>query len=487
VTVAVDQRWAPLYRTAPAWVDTDADLAVQLAADLGWQLDEVQRWHLAANLAVDGAGLPACPSTCIVGPRQTVGKTVGLAVAALFDVFVADVELVVWTAHLYSTSRKTWLDMRRRIEAHRDYAARCDYREANGEQAIIVDGARSIEFHARSGRGGRGFPGVRRLVLDEWLYGKPGDLGALAPTMVTQPDAQVRYASSAGFESSAELRRLRARGRRGDDPALGYLELGAQRRPCAADGDRLPVTFPASRCRHDVTDDGCALNDRGLWWQANSGLWSGRVREQDVATQRRELEPQEFAREFLSWWEDPPNEDGGALDAAGFARLANPGAERGRPCSFGVAVAPDRSWAAVAVAWPLRGGFVHVTITDYRPTATWLRERVGELRQRWGGTVTLDSRARAAFEGVTGSWLAQPSETDQALAEAALSDRLDATTLRHGNEPELLTAVRAAAWRTSGAHRRLESSGTIDVSPLRAAALAVHAASTTVDPVGQVW
>jgi hypothetical protein len=224
-----------------------------------------------------------------------------------------------------------------------------------------------------------------------------------------------------------------------------------------------------------------------LWWHANSGLWPGRVREADVATQRRELSPAEFAREFLSWWEDPPNEEGGALDAAVFARLADPGAARGRPVSFGVAVAPDRSWSAIAAAWPLRGGFVHVTVSDYRPQATWLRDRVAELRQRWGGTVTLDSRARAAFDGVAGSWLRTPSETDQAQAEAGLSDRLDATTLRHGNEPELLTAVRAAAWRQAGAHRRLESSGSIDVSPLRAAALAVHAASTAVDPVAQVW
>jgi hypothetical protein len=485
--VTAVETWAPLHRTAPGWVETDGDLAAALATDLGWQLDEVQQWGVDACLAVGTDGLPAVGEFCIVGPRQTVGKTVSLEVAALFELFVAEVPLHVWTAHLYATARKTWADMKGRIERSREYASRCEFREANGEQAIIADNGCRIEFHARSGKGGRGFT-TPRLTLDEWLFGKAGDLGSLAPTMVTMPDAQIRYASSAGFETSAALRALRQRGREGD-PELAYVELGATRRPCGADGDRLPITFAASRCRHDLDDDTCALNDRGLWWAANSGLWSGRVREADVAKQRRILagQPVEFAREFLSWWEDPPNEDGGALDVAAFARLANPDAEKGRPVSFGVAVAPDRSWSAVAVAWPLPGGFVHVQVVDYRPTATWLRERVGDLRQRWGGSVTLDSRARAAFEGVTGSWLHTPSEQDQALAEAGLSDRLDATTLRHGNEPELITAVRAAAWRTSGAHRRLESSGTIDVSPLRAAALAVHAAASTVDPVSQVW
>lgn len=474
---AVAQRYEPLHRTSPAWNDTDGDIAADLAADLGWDLDPVQRWHVDSMLAIGDDGNPAAPATCIVGPRQTVGKTVGLEVAALFDVFVAEVELVVWTAHLYSTSEKTWLDMRRRIEAHPDYARRCHFPEKNGGQAIVVDNGCRIEFHARSGRGGRGFPGVRRLVLDEWLYGKAGDLGALAPTMVTQTDAQVRYASSAGFVTSTELRRLRKRGRAGNDPGLAYIELGAERRPCAAE----------LACRHDITDPGCALNDRELWWQANSGLWSGRVREEGVATQRRELPPEEFAREFLSWWEDPPNEDGGALDVNAFAMLADPRAERGRPVSFGVAVAPDRSWAAIAVAWVRPGGVVHVSCVDYRPQATWLRDRVADLRQSWGGAVAVDSRARSVFEGVGGSWLSEPSEQDQALGEATLSDRLDGGTLRHGNQPELLTAVRAATWRTSGAHRRLESVGTVDVSPLRAAALAVHAATSVVDPVGQVW
>lgn len=475
---ALAQRYEPLHRTSPAWSDTDGDLAANLAADLGWELDEVQRWHVDAMLAIGDEGLPACPATCIVGPRQTVGKTVGMEVAALFDVFVADVELVVWTAHLYSTSEKTWLDMRRRIEKNPDYARRCHFPEKNGGQAIVVDDDKRIEFHARSGRGGRGFPGVRRLVLDEWLYGKAGDLGALAPTMVTQPDAQVRYASSAGFVSSTELRRLRTRGRAGGDPSLAYLELGAPVRPCGQ-GDR---------CRHELDDPTCALNDRDLWWHANSGLWSGRVREADVATQRRELSSAEFAREFMSWWEDPPNEDGGALDVDAFARLAAPGTTRGRPVSFGVAVAPDRSWSAVAVAWPLPAGGVFTHVVDYRPHTSWVVDRVDGLRHSWGGRVVVDSRARNLWpQDTLPSWLSEPSEQDQAQSEATLSDRLTAGTLRHGNEPELLTSVRAAAWRTSGAHRRLESSGTIDVSPLRAASLAVHAATSAVDPVGQVW
>jgi hypothetical protein len=478
--VTVVEQYAPLHRTAPPWSETDGDLAAQLALDLGWTLDEVQRWQVDANLAVGDDGLPACRETAIVGPRQTVGKTVALEVCALADVFLFDVPLHVWTAHLYSTSQKTYHDMRRRIERHRDYAVRCQFRETNGEQSVIVDGERVIEFHARSGKRGRGFS-TSRLTLDEWLYGRPGDLGALAPTIVTMRDAQIRYASSGGKVESEALRDVVGRGRDGA-PGLAFVELGAPREPCEADGDEWQP--PAlSRCRHPKNgDESCALNRRHLWWHANSGLWSGRVREADVAQQRQMLDALEFAREFLTWHEFADAGVDGGLDADRFATLAAPDMQRGRPVYFGVAVAPDRSWSAVAVAWRRPGGGVHVMISDYRPTATWIGSRVGELRRRWGGTPVVDSRARDLIPDAR-----EPGELDQALAEAALSDAVTAGTLTHGNEPELLTAVGAAVWKQTGAHRRLVSSGRLDVSPARAAALAVHAASQSTDPLSQVW
>ncbi len=482
MTALAQETWQPLYRTAPAWDETDGDLAAQLAVDMGWSLDEVQRWQVDANLAVGDDGLPACRETAIVGPRQTVGKTVALEVCALADVFLFDVPLHVWTAHLYSTSQKTYHDMQRRISRNREYATRCEYRETNGEQSIIVDGERVIEFHARSGKRGRGFS-TSRLTLDEWLFGRPGDLGALAPTIVTMPDAQIRYASSGGKVESTALRDVVTRGRTGSS-GLAYVELGAPREACEPDGDQPPVNFADSRCRHPKNGDpACALNRRHLWWHANSGLWSGRVREADVAQQRQMLDPLEFAREFLSWHEFPEHEDdGGAFDVERFADLAAPDMARGRPVWWGVATAPDRSWAALACGWRRPGGGVHVQVTDYRPHTSWVGERVAEVRRRWGGVVVVDSRSRDLVADAR-----EPGELDQALADAALSDAVTAGTLSHGNEPELLTAIGACVWQTSGQHRRLVSSGRLDVSPARAAALAVHAASQSVDPLQQVW
>jgi hypothetical protein len=74
---------------------------------------------------------------------------------------------------------------------------------------------------------------------------------------------------------------------------------------------------------------------------------------------------------------------------------------------------------------------------------------------------------------------AATSETEQAQAENLLSDLLDAGQLRHGNQGELDTAVKAARWRNRAATRVLERRGSADITPLRAAALAVFGLRTS--------
>jgi len=464
VTAAVAHR--PLFRSAPAFVTTNGDLAARVGEDMGLTADPEQRWLLDQCFGETEDGLPSAPDVCVVGPRQTVGKTAALEVAALTDLYALEVELHVWTAHEFKTARKAYLDMRKRIEAHPDYAAMTTYRDSHGEEAIITDSG-AIEFHARSGGSGRGFT-TRRITLDEALYLQPGDLGALVPTGVTQPDFQVRYGSSAGLLRSAALRQVRNRGRAGD-PGLAYLEFGVERRPCALEP-----------CPHEIDDPGCALNDRDLWVQANSGMWYGRVTEQAMERQRRSLPAEEFMREFFSWWEDPPEEEStGALDFERWKAAKDPGAERGRAPAFGVATAPDRSWSAIGVAWLRPDGAFQVSLVDYKPGAAWVSARADELRARWGGPVAVDAAADGLVEGGV-----KASQTARARADNALSDALESGRLRHGDEAALNTAARAARWRPMGDTRVLDAKGSVDVSPLRAVSLAIEALTAAADPGG---
>jgi hypothetical protein len=468
---AVEHR--PLHRTGPEFASTNGDIAAGVGDDLGLVPDAEQQWLLDQIFAEDEDGLPACDDVCVVAPRQNL-KSATLEIAALTDLYVYGVPLHVWTAHEFKTARKSFVDMRDRIKAHPDYASRTDFRDAHGEEAIFLDTGERIEFHARSGGSGRGFT-CDRLTLDEAMYLQPGDLGALSPTGLTIPDFQVRYGSSAGKPISGALRDLRKRGRVGDN-GLAYVEYGAELRKCGQ----------GERCQHALGTADCALDDRELWWQANCALWCGRIDESAILKQRRRLTPAEFMREFFSWWEDPPNEEGGAFDWDRWKTLADSGAERGRSPVFALATPRDRSWCAIAVAWRRGDGTRQVQLIDdgYRPGTAWVPDRVAEIRRRWqSGRVLVDTNSRGLLPDDVAT---EPGEAEQAEAHNALADGIEARTVRHGNHPALNTAIRAARWKNRGATRALDRDGDIDVSPAAAAAMALHGLASVAGPPN-IW
>jgi hypothetical protein len=452
----------PLYRTVPDCRTSFGDLAARVGAELGLPPDDEQRIALDATFAEVEPGIPRYRHVCMVATRQQI-KSATLTIASATDLLLLGVPGAVWTAHQSKTATKSYEDLSRRIRAHEEYREVIDFRAGRGEEAIYLldDPAISLEYRARSGGSGRGFT-TGRLTLDEALYLRPGDIGALAPTMLTRRDGQVRYGSSAGLPGSEVLRGLRDDGRAGTDPGLWYVEYGSHRRDCAD---------PA--CSHDVGVDGCALDDRKLWWQSCPAMWCDRVREEDVADLRRRMPWQEFAREVLGWWDEPFGGDSGAFPAETWRDLADPGAERGTSPAFAVATAPDRAWSAVAVAWKRPDGFSQVMLADYRPGAAWVSARLDELRGRWGGTVSADTASRGMVADAE-----ELSQAVQAQAHNALADAIEAGTVRHGNEPALTTAVRASRWKPQGDTRVLDRKGSADISPIVAAALALHGATT---------
>ncbi|HET6908513.1 MAG TPA: hypothetical protein VFH54_04175, partial [Mycobacteriales bacterium] len=198
---------------------------------------------------------------------------------------------------------------------------------------------------------------------DEALYLEPKHVGAVYPTMLTRPGAQVRIASSAGLVDSEQLRRLRDRGRAGKDARMAWVEYGAERKPCLR-----------SDCSHAVGSEGCALDDRDLWWQANPALWSGRIDESALEDQRNSMPPEEFMREFLSWWEDP--------DAASTVfplaqwKAGKAPAPTGAPAAFSVDMTWDREWASIGVC---ADGYVDVV--EHSKGAAWVVEACSRLQQ----------------------------------------------------------------------------------------------------------
>jgi hypothetical protein len=227
--------YEPLFRHRPRHKWTNGDLAARVAEDLGLPPDDEQRWIYDTIYAESAPDRPASFEVGVISPRQNI-KTSSLGVAALADLFVFGVERHLWTAHHGDTLKGTFNDFRSWIKSNPEYDEQVTFYEGHQDMSIVhKDTGNTIDFQSRTGKAGRGLTGVKRITLDEALYLEPKHVGAVYPTMLTRPGAQVRIASSAGLVDSEQLRRLRDRGRAGKDARMAWVEYGAERsRACEA-------------------------------------------------------------------------------------------------------------------------------------------------------------------------------------------------------------------------------------------------------------
>lgn len=474
--------YQPLHRHRPAHKWTNGDLAAKVGADLGLPPDEEQRWILDTIYGETAPERPSAFEVAVISPRQNI-KTSTLGIAALADLFVFGVERHVWTAHHGDTLKGTFQDFREWIKSNPEYDEQVTFYEGHQDMSIVhKDTGNTIDFQSRSGKAGRGLTGVKRITLDEALYLEPKHVGAVYPTMLTKPEAQVRIGSSAGMVESAQLRRIRDRGRAGKDKRLAYVEYGAGRRTCLR-----------SDCAHEFADgvgpEGCALDDRDLWWQANCALWAGRIEEEALVNQRASMPPAEFMREFLSWWEDPESL-GGALPYGPWLELADADADRGTDVVYGVDVTEDRD-AWITVVWRREDGHAHVDMANEgRPIPAFrLVDECKRLTGQWGGSVVpprsfIDELER---EDVP---MHKMKAGDFPAACGAVADAITERSIRHGNHTALNEAVRSARWRSAGAtgERAFQLKDCPEVGPLAAMTRALHGLELTVnyDPLDSV-
>lgn len=436
----------PRLHSFPPYVSSAGPEAVELAHKAGLHLYPWQQLVLRDALGETATGKFAAFEVGLVVPRQN-GKGSILEALELAALFLADSDapppLILHSAHEFKTSAEHFRRVRDLVEGSELFRRQVRIiRTAAGAESIELHSGARIRFVTRSSGSGRGFS-ADLVVIDEAYNLTAEAMAAVLPTMSARPNPQIWYTSSAGMVTSEQLARIRDRGTKGGDPSLAYFEWSA--------------------------NDGSELDDCGAWRQANPSLGL-RIPESFIVTERAALPDEQFGRERLGLWADR-DRDRHAIDPTAWASMADPQAERGQSPVFGVATAPDRSWAAVAVAWRRSDGHSHVMLADYRPTATWVEARVDELRAQWRSQVLTD----VASKGLVADGVAVTAE--QAVADNGLADAVEAGTLRHGNEPALNTAVRGARWKNKGDTRVLNPRGDIDISPLRAAALAVHGLS----------
>jgi hypothetical protein len=406
-------------------------------------------WQVGLNrciLAKTSNGALAADTVGLSIARQ-VGKTFDVGAVAFAICIKEPGTTVVWTAHRFKVARETFNELRALAKSplmapHLDYEAITT--AAGNEQIPFRNGSR-IVFAARERGSIRGFTKVRLLVLDEAQILTHSQLADLAPTLNQARDPQIILMGTPPkpTDPGEVFADFRTEALEGTSEGLLWVEISA--------------------------DPGSDPDDRAAWRLANPS-YPTRTPERAILRLRKLLSDEDFMREALGVWGDDSLRQ--AIDFATWQRLADPFATRGDLPTFGVAVAPDRSWSAVAAAWRRPDGLVQVGLTEggYRPDATWIEAHVLDLRARVGGgcQVWVDQAARGLFEPAE-----EPSQAEQAQADNALADAILAGTVRHGNDAAVDVSVRSAKWKPTGDTRVLDRKGSKDISPLRAIALAL--------------
>lgn len=426
---------------------------IAACAKIGITLDPWQVDVCSAMMGKTSAGTYAADMVVLSIPRQ-VGKTFLVGAVTFADCIAVPGTLVVWTAHRFKVSRESFDELRALAErpemrAHIDPDA---ITTAAGNEVIPFRNGSRIVFAARERGSIRGFRKVRRLVLDEAQILSDAALSDLGPTQnqAVNPQLVLMGTPPKPSDPSEAFLRLRAEAMSGEAEGMAYVEFSAE-----------PGSDP---------------DDRGAWRIANPS-YPFRTPERAILRLRRLLDSEDFMREVMGVWTAGSLAAPPAIDPAQWAALISEPSERSTP-SFGVAVAPDRLWSALAVAWLLPSGDVWGEIVDYRPDAGWLTDRTADLARSWGGTFTSSTSARGIVLGAQ-----EPGPAVQAQAHNGLADRVAAGTFRHAGQPETLVSVRESKWRPYGDSRIFDRRGSKDITPLDALALAVAGVVTAPPPV----
>jgi phage terminase large subunit-like protein len=445
-------------------LETFGPEVADICAAANYEPDADQEQALNAIFAFHPGGKVAALEGAVVACRQNI-KTALFKMCALGWLYVTEDRLVTWSAHEFDTAQEAHRELaelidgcaplRRRLKAVHYGAA---------DKSIELNTGQRVKFKARTKTGSRGLSGDK-MVLDEGFALEASHIGSLFPTMSARPNPQALYGSSAGHVSSAVLRSIRDRGRRGD-PSLIYIEYT----------DDLDGECQEPACDHAITRRGCLLDDEDRWYRANPAL-GRRITVEYVRAERRAMPPAEFARERLGWWDEDPDE-GRALSPEQWAGCLEYGSEIVGTPVYALEVAEDRQWACVAVAGKNSKGLVHVEYGAYQRQTGWIVNFFKDLASRRKVKVVIQPSSPAGsliseLEALKIEVLrVNPQDYAQACGGFydSVTDRRD---LRHNGQPALEVSVSAAQKKRSGESwvwdRR---NAQTDISPLVAVTLA---------------
>lgn len=461
----------PTWCTHPEYVQTFGPEVASVAAAAGLVPDPEQEMLLDLLFAIDAQHRAAVFEFDLIAARQNL-KTAFILMSEIGWLYVTDERLVVHSAHELDTTQEAFNDMKalitntpalsRRLKPDRSEGIK----EGNGRWQIELTNGQRLRYKARTKGGGRGLTG-NKVVLDEGFALQPSHMGALLPTLSAVIDPQVLTASSAGKVESAVLRDKRDRGRAGLTERQAYVEWG----------DRDEWTgCTSAKCKHEKTAEGCALDNEKRWARTNPAL-GRRITLATLRSMRQAMPPEEFAREFLVWWDPTDGEGTGSIDLKAWSAGLDSTAPRLKHACVSVVVSPGMGQSTIAVAGRHESGRTLVMVRQLEgvgkvPKALRKIEKraiveevalaSGDQTRSLEGALT---KAEIDFEKL--------SSADVGQACAWLVAAANEGKIAHVGQTELDQAISRAKPAT-GLTERFAADPDVDVIPATAAAIAAQ-------------
>lgn len=441
----------PRVSSLPDFATSAGDEAIEFCTAAGLHLDPWQRNVLHGALGERADGRWTSFETCVLVPRQN-GKGALLEARELAGLFLFDEQLILHSAHEFKTAQEAFRRVLFHVENNAHLSKRVKrVRTSHGEEGIELTNGARLRFVARSTGSGRGFSGDC-VILDEAYNLASEGMSALLPTLSARPNPQIWYTSSAGMESSVQLRRVRERGLSGDAGRLAYFEWSA---PSDAD-----------------------LDDPAAWAQANPALGI-RIDEEFIASERAAMDDLGFSRERLGIWFDPAAQM--VIDGRRWAELADPRSTVLDPVVVAVDANPERTGAAIAVAGRRPDGAGHVEVIKAGQGTGWLADEIGRLNVNLRPTAWLldpSSSAGSLLPAMAEAGIEPDLMQAREMAQACGSFYeavMEAAAFRHLGQPVLDAALQGAKKRKlADAWAWDRRTSDVDISPLVAATLAWH-------------
>jgi phage terminase large subunit-like protein len=428
---------------------------VDVAKLLGWDLFPWQRHAVEVAMEYDRrTRLPFYRTVGISVARQN-GKTT-LMCARIGAQLIVPGTTVAYTAQDRGIARFKWREHCDRLMAtpFADRVERIDHSNAR-EQLVMNNGSRYLIVTPNE-RAGRALS-LNLVVIDEaHAQETMSVVGALSPTMVAQPHAQLWMLSNAGTFRSALWRH--------------YTEAGR----AAVDDATSPMCWLEWAAAEDAEN-----TDRAAWVEANPSLGlKGGVTEAGIRAGLTALDSEAFRREHLNLWVDVDRLTG--IDPLAWAACRDDALIVGEGVALGLDFTPERDRGCLVAAGLPVHGRTPIEVLEHTSDLERLVTRAAEVAERWDATVTLDRSGPAASAipalERAGARLRVISTPDFVRACGDFHDAAVHALLAHRGDYRLTDAVAAATKRTVGDAWAWRRRGGADISPLVAATLGRWAA-----------